>query len=148
MAIPHLERSGLLPAGVHECTIDELKARFGRFQASDRRPKLFAKLELFVNELRAAKIVRSLLVDGSFVTSKAAPNDIDLVAVVGADHDFTADLDPLEYGVLSKSRVRHKYGFDLLVAREDSLEYRRWTEFFQQVRLEPNQQKGILKVAL
>ena len=73
MPIPAFDEHGLLPVGVHDCTLDEIKASFGSFQGSqgsDRRPQLFAKLESFVAEARAARLVRSIIVDGSFVTTK------------------------------------------------------------------------------
>ena len=88
------------------------------------------------------------LVDGSFVTAKSAPNDVDLIIVVAREHDFSADLSPAAYNIVSKRRVRRRYGFDLLVAREGSVEYGRWVEFFQQVRLEPAATKGILRLRL
>ena len=55
---------------------------------------------------------------------------------------------PTAYNVVSKQRVGRRFGFDLLVAWESSVEYRDWTDFFQQVRLEPGQRKGILRVRL
>jgi len=137
MPIPALDDRGFLPLGIHDCTLDEIKGTFGRFHHSDRRPQLFAKLQLFVGEARAAGLVRRILVDGSFVTSKPEPNDIDLILIVDSHHDFAADLLPTQYNVVSKRCVYRRFGFDLLVARENSLEYIRWADFFQQIRLEP-----------
>jgi len=94
MPIPPFESSGLLPLGVHDCSLEEIKERFASFQGSDRRPRLFGKLEAFIAEARASQIVRSLVLNGSFVTSKPAPNDIDLIVVVARDHDLTDDLRP------------------------------------------------------
>ena len=148
MPIAPCDKHGLLPEGVHDCNLAEIKARFGSFHRSDRRPQLFARLESFLDEAKASPMVRSLLVDGSFVTTKSDPNDIDLIVVVTSDHDFSADLSPADYNVVSKQRVRRRYGFDLLVAREGSVEYRRWVDFFQQVRLEPDRRKGILRLTL
>lgn len=148
MPIPDFDEHRLLPVGVHDCALDEIKARFGSFQGSDRRPKLFAKLESFVAEAKTLRLVRSIIVDGSFVTAKADPNDIDLVLVVPAGHDFSADLNPAEYNVLSKRRVHRRLGFDLLVACADSDEYRRYVWFFQQIRFEPGRAKGILRLQL
>ena len=51
MAIPALTRNGLLPAGVYDCTLEELRLRFGTFQGSDRRPQLFSRLAQLVSEL-------------------------------------------------------------------------------------------------
>ena len=148
MPIPLLDEHGLLPIGVHECLLDEIKARFGSFQRSDRRPQLFARLEAFLSEARASRLVVSVVVDGSFVTAKPEPNDIDLIVEVVATHDFAADVSMAAYNILSKQRVRRRFGFDLLLARDGSLEAQRWTRFFQQVRLAPGRRKGIVRVRL
>src|SRR5262245_4370530 len=99
MAIPDLDADGFLPAGVHDCSVDEIKDRFAQFQGSDRRFRLFEKLESFMNDARATGFVAELIVDGSFVTAKPAPSDVDLVVVLAANHDLSCDLRPLEYNV-------------------------------------------------
>jgi hypothetical protein len=77
MPIPPMDERGLLPLGIHDCTIDEIQARFGSFQGNDRRPQLWAKFTEFLREARASRLVATVLVDGSFVTAKTDPNDID-----------------------------------------------------------------------
>lgn len=59
--IPVLNPDGLLPAGIHDCTLDELKAAFGRFQGNAHRPRLFAMLEKFLSAVRVAELVSCLL---------------------------------------------------------------------------------------
>lgn len=88
------------------------------------------------------------MIDGSFVTSKPEPNDIDLVLILAHSHDYSVELRPFEYNLLSRRRVARRYAFDLLVAREGSPELHEYAEFFQQVRGEPHRHKGILKVQL
>jgi hypothetical protein len=146
--IPTFNEHGWLPDGVHDCTLDEAAERFGTFQNSDRRPLLWAKFAEFAREAKACGLVDAVLVDGSFVTAEPSPNDIDLVLIVAANHDFEADFLPREYNVLSKRRVNPRFGFDVLVARANSEEYRRYVGFFQQVRLEPGRKKGILRIRL
>jgi len=102
MPIPPLDEHRLLPLGVHDCTIGEIRAKFGSFQRTDRRPGLLAKLETFLAEAKVSHVVRSVVVDGSFVTGKADPNDIDVIIVVAAEHDFFADVSPAAYNDLSK----------------------------------------------
>jgi len=85
-------------------------------------------------------------VDGSFVTSKPDPNDIDLVVIVMSGHDYAADLLPSQYNVLSKFRVRKRFGFDMVAVREDTTEFEDAAAFFQQVRNRPNLRKGILRL--
>jgi hypothetical protein len=148
MPIPAFNEDGFLPMGIHDCTVEELKVRFGTFQQSDRRSHLFTRLEAFLAEARASGIVQSVLVNGSFVTVAPEPNNIDLIVVVAPDHSFSADLSPREYNVLSKRSVHRRHGFDLLVACADSEEYRRYVRFFQQIRFEPGRSKGILRLKL
>lgn len=148
MPIPDFDEHGLLPVGVHDCTLAEVAARFGIFQGNEQRPRLMIKLSEFLEEVRASGIVREVLVDGSFVTAAPAPNDVDLIMVVARSHNFAADLNPAAYNVVSKRRVQRRYGFDMLVAREGSVEYGRWVAFFQQVRLEPLATKGILRLRI
>jgi hypothetical protein len=41
MPIPDFTPDGFLPPGVHDCTLDELRVRFGVFRSNDRRPRLY-----------------------------------------------------------------------------------------------------------
>src|SRR6266550_4310222 len=97
MPIPDLNEDGFLPEGVHEASLEEVQERFGRLQRTDRRPTLFTKLALFLAEVRASGLVEAVIVDGSFVTAKDEPSDIDLILVLGRGHDFRADLKPIQY---------------------------------------------------
>ena len=148
MPIPALDSNGRLPQGVHDCTVEEIKATFGAFQGTDRRPQLFLKLRAFVDEASAAQFLRSLLVDGSFVTAKADPNDLDLVLVLPQGHDVSADLSPAQYNLVSKIRVQRRFGFDIVAVREGTLACDEAIAFFQQVRRQPALRKGILRVNL
>jgi predicted nucleotidyltransferase len=146
MAIPLLDANGLLPIGVHDCTLDDIKEVFGAFQSTDRRIQLYQELERFASELKRTGLVKEVIVDGSFVTGKTAPSDIDLILVLPDSHDFDADLRPFEYNVLSRRRVRKHYQFDILLAREDGDEYEQYLRFFQQVRGQPTLSKGVLRL--
>jgi hypothetical protein len=152
MPIPGLDENGLLPSGVHDCTLEELNERFGNDRLVDNkvspcRSRLYTRLCEYVREIRRLKYVVSLLVDGSFVTDKPQPEDIDLVVVLAADHDFTKDLRPFEYNLLSKRRVKqNRYLFDIRVVSESMTEYAEAVAFFSQVRNRPELTKGLLRV--
>ena len=148
MSIPALEVTGLLASGIHACNVDEIRARFGRFQGSDRRPRLMQKLEAFLVELRASAIVRAVIIDGSFVTMEESPNDVDLLIVLPSGHDFRSELGPAQYKVLDRRRVRRTFGLDILVAEEGSEDYTALVSFFHRVRLQPQLTKGILRLEL
>jgi hypothetical protein len=148
MPIPPLNEHGLLPSGIHLCSLEEIEVRFGRFQTSDRRPRLFVALREFIREVKSAGIGLALLINGSFVTAKSSPEDIDVILLVGEAHDFQSDLSPAEYNIFSAHRVRRRHQLDLLVARLGSDQLQRYLTLFQQVRLEPDKTKGILRVNL
>ena len=72
--IPSFEvGTGLLPAGIHEATWEELVARFGW---TPRRLALLAGLKAALDALRTAGCRRAYI-NGSFVTAKAEPGDFD-----------------------------------------------------------------------
>lgn len=148
MAIPALNADGILPEGTHACGLDEIKARFGSFQISDRRPQLFAKLEELISELRKSSLIVALVVNGSFVTGKAAPNDVDVLIVLGTGHNWRADLTPGDYSLLSHSRLRRRFGFDVLVAEDRSELYWKYVRFYGQSRELPHATKGVLRIKL
>ena len=146
--LPPFNQHGLLPEGIHGCTLEEAEARFGTFQSSDRRPQLWAKFKQFFIQAKASRIIEELLLDGSFVTAKPDPNDIDLVVVMFASHDFGHDLLPDQYNLLAEQRVRRAYGFDIVVVKNESQNLAWAVEFFAQVRQRPALKKGFIRIKL
>ena len=148
MPIPELNRDGLLPPGLHDCSLEELQAVFGTFQESDRRQQLFRKLVELVVACQRSGLFEALLVDGSFVTAKPAPNDIDLLAVLRPGHDFERDLPMSEYALVSRPLLRRRYAFDVIVAEATSELYQTYVTFFSQVRGLPELTKGLSRLRL
>lgn len=148
MPIPGLNADGLLPGGIFDCTLDEIRRRFGAFQESDRRPRLLARLEELLVAMRHGGIFEAILLDGSFVTGKPAPNDIDLIAVLAPEHDFEAELSVSQYALVSRALLRRRFGFDVVLARRDSELYSSYVEFFSRVRHATHLRKGLLRLRL
>ncbi len=98
--------NGVLPEGTHLCTIEEVAEKFGSFQRSDRRIRLAAKLREFEDQARKSGIVAAIIINGSFVTAKDEPNDIDLIIALPTDFDLTSELRPFKYNILSKPMIR------------------------------------------
>src|SRR3954464_15601517 len=144
--LPPFNQDGLLPEGIHTCDLDEAALRFGRFQRSDRRPRLWARFSEFIREIEASGLIEEVIIDGSFITAKPDPNDIDLLLIVFASHDFGADLPAHHYNVLAEQRVRRRYGFDIVVVKNQSQELALALEFFAQVRQQPALRKGLAKI--
>ncbi|HEY7424785.1 MAG TPA: hypothetical protein VH682_11195 [Gemmataceae bacterium] len=160
MAIPDLNEHGLLPVGIHDCMFSELEVRFGQNQwvtdtqshsprevLCQQRGKLCASLKGYLAELRRVGLDVEVLVDGSFVTEKPDPNDIDLIVVFPADHDFSRSLPLREYNLLSKRRLRESgYLFDLFVVARGDTGFQTAVRLFQMVRNREDLTKGLLRV--
>jgi hypothetical protein len=144
MPIPALTSEGYLPPGIHECTLEELEERFGRFQRTDVRPRLFADLQRFVRAVKVTGFFVAIVIDGSFVSSKDAPNDVDVILVFQSGHDFHAETRPFEYNVVSRKQLRRTYGFDALYSVEASESLSEQIAFFSLVREAKESRKGLL----
>lgn len=81
--LPPFDERGYLPFGIHSCTVDELAARFG--SGSPEREIETRELVQFIQWAQGAG-VRRLIVNGSYVTQKEDPNDVDLVILPGPDY--------------------------------------------------------------
>src|SRR5262245_50784289 len=78
--LPAFDDVGNLPPGIHLCSVAELAARFG--SGSEERTAEVSELLQFIEPAKRAG-VRRLLANGSFVTGKLAPNDVDVVVLPG-----------------------------------------------------------------
>jgi hypothetical protein len=92
--------------------------------------------------------MEAVLVDGSFVTGTSEPNDIDLVLVIAPSFDLSTDLLPVAYNLLSQRRVRRRFGFDIVVVKNDAENLEQAVAFFQQVKQRPGIKKGLLRIKL
>src|SRR6266851_9457239 len=81
--LPPFDDVGNLPPGIHACSVAELVARFG--SGSEEREAEISELVQFIEAAKTAG-VRRLLVNGSFVTGKLSPNDVDVVFLPGPDY--------------------------------------------------------------
>jgi hypothetical protein len=81
--LPPFDDFGNLPLGMHRCTVEELIARFG--SGSDERTTEMSELVHFIDMAKRAGVSR-LMVNGSLVTGKLAPNDVDVVFLPGPDY--------------------------------------------------------------
>src|SRR5262245_48466183 len=79
--IPHFNDDGYLPPGIHAATLEEISARFG--QECELRQAQMQSLQWLVDLARRAGVER-IVVNGSFVTDKLEPNDVDCVLLIGS----------------------------------------------------------------
>ena len=81
--IPEFNDHGYLPPGIHPATLDEITERFGT--ESELRRVQMESLRWMI-ELAWKAGVLQIVVNGSFVTDKYEPNDVDCVLLVGPDY--------------------------------------------------------------
>jgi hypothetical protein len=89
---------------------------------------------------------RRLLLDGSFVTAKKNPDDVDAVLLFPADF-----MEQAERGVEAAEEIE-----EMLVTRqpeeffaaEDVLDWQEWMDFFTRTREPDGRRKGIVEVQL
>jgi len=148
MPIPPLDQTGVLPPGIHDCTLDDLSRVFGRFSFSDRRIRLTGRLKDYVTELSATGIAKCIYVDGSYVTSKDEPGDIDLLLILRDDVNLDQEVPPFEYNIRSKKFVKKHFGFDFFFGFENDPSAESMLALFCRVKGVPGAEKGILRVAL
>lgn len=149
--IPALE-DGVLPEGIHDCTIDEIEDRFGRIQGTDWRCTLTKQLREYLSEVWKCSFIMAVIVDGSYVTAKDRPEDIDILVVLPADFDLGVELPPTAYNLINKKGMKRQFKFniDLFAFAEGSNGYNTYVETFSKVKTEATytakKRKGMLRI--
>lgn len=93
--LPPFNSLGDLPPGIHQAALTEVEARFGRGFV---RQRLIRTLRHVYALAAHTGHLERLLVFGSFVTNKDAPNDLDIVMVMA--ESFRLEKAPRETRVL------------------------------------------------
>jgi len=85
MPLPPFTSTGDLPIGVHKATLREMIERFGT--ESPQRMLVALRLEQIYRLAFATGKVARFVVFGSFITSKAEPNDVDVFLLMDNEFD-------------------------------------------------------------
>ena len=141
--IPDFRDDGYLPEGLHVATEAEVTFRFGT--ATRQRQRLALRLRRWVGLARIVNAKR-FFVDGSFVTSKPEPNDLD--AVIWIPDDFTDRLRQSELEAVELDSMLVTRRPEELFAAEDRRNWDDWVEFFSRTREADGRRKGIVEVTL
>lgn len=138
---PIFDDAGFIPP-LQICTEAEVVRWFG---FTDHREQLLDRVHKWIRLARAIK-ARRLLLDGSFVTDKSAPGDVD--AVVLLPYDFHTQL--------SNGNSEAVELFDMFCTGEpkevfiveDEDDWWRWFGFFSRTREANGRYKGLIEVKL
>jgi hypothetical protein len=82
---PEFDHNGDLPIGVHPATLDEVLQHFGT--PTLRRRLVAQRLERIYKLAISTGAVARFVVYGSFITSKPAPNDVDVFMLMEDSFD-------------------------------------------------------------
>ncbi len=145
MPIPALNDDGLLPPGIYDCEMAEIQEQFASSKHSAMRRKLFVRLREYVQRAGRSEEVVELIVDGSFITAKEEPQDIDLLVATRKDKQVDVLL-PVDYNLISRKRVAREFEFDVLAAPTGSRAFQIYVDWFRQVKGRPGLEKGLLRV--
>jgi len=140
-AIPPFRADGYLPEGLYRASAAEVTFRFGT--GSPRRRRLALRLRTWIDLSRQVRALR-FLVDGSFVTVKHEPRDID--AVVWIPGDFEQQVEQGLRPALELEEMLLTRRPEEIFAAEDEIDWNDWIEFFSRTREADGRRKGLVEV--
>lgn len=143
LRIPQLRADGYLPEGLYLASEAEVLFRFG--SPTRRRIRLALRLRLWV-ELARQVGGRQLLIDGSFVTGKENPNDID--AVIFLPPNFQQQIEQGTEPALELEEMLVTRLPEEIFAAEDKTDWDEWVEFFSRTREADGRRKGLVEIIL
>lgn len=114
MPLPEFNETDDLPVGLHPATLAEVLARFG--QGTPQRQLVTARLARIYELARATGKLLRFVLFGSYITTKPAPNDVDIVLVM-ADDFGEQDYDPDLFPVFNHLRAQQQLGASLFAVR-------------------------------
>lgn len=126
---------------IQTCTEGEVRRWFG---FNNCRVELFEKICNWIGLARAVKAKR-LLLDGSFVTAKDEPGDVDAVVLLPEDFRDQLRDGNLEAGELDRMVCTGEPRELFAVEEEDWWE---WFVFFSRTREASGRRKGLIEVTL
>jgi hypothetical protein len=141
--IPDFRDDGYLPEGLHLATEAEVTFRFG--SDTSRRKRLALRLRRWIDLARAVS-ARRLFVDGSFVTSKPEPNDVD--AVIWLPDDFVSRVSNGNFEAIELETMLLTRRPEEIFAAEDRRDWDDWLEFFSRTREPDGRRKGVVEIEI
>ncbi|KAA1261842.1 hypothetical protein LF1_44030 [Rubripirellula obstinata] len=141
--IPEFRDDGYLPIGLHPATEAEVSFRFGT--ATRQRQRLTLRLRRWLVLARCVNAKR-FLVDGSFVTAKRNPVDVD--AVIWIPSDFATQLQRGNIDAIELDSMLVTRRPEELFAAEDGRDWDDWVNFFIRTREFDERRKGIVEILL
>ncbi|MBC7807051.1 MAG: hypothetical protein H7145_12980 [Akkermansiaceae bacterium] len=119
MPIPAFRDDGWLPVGHHAATWEEITDRFGG-ELGSQRSILTASLIQFRDALRGFGVSGTLVIDGSYISSKPDPKDFDVLLIGDSNLQERKDRKPLLGDLLDAEKAEKEHGYSLFYTTLDS----------------------------
>lgn len=133
MPVPAIIAGGVLPEGIHECSLDEVRDMFAfsreRARLLDRFEQFLRRLGEFVPDTRI-----TLYLDGSFITAWESCRDIDVILEARDFEDGKAGHLKTLVGGPAKQEFLDLYRVRLRVIVPGLLNARDYLQWFQNVK--------------
>ena len=140
----------ILPPGLHDINEAELDNHFlSVFVGSTTRRLLIDNFRMYLSQIRQIAVNFEIWIDGSFVTEKPNPNDIDIVVFASSNElNVLSSQDQLRLrSLLDRNNVRQALGLDVLFAvAEDTNVRSYWRGWYGFDRNE--RPKGIARIVI
>ncbi len=141
--IPKFRADDYLPEGLYLASEDEIVFRFS--SSTRRRRLLTLRLRRWIKLIRRVGGQR-LLIDGSFVTAKTEPRDIDVVILLPPDFQLQIE-QGIEAALELEDMILTRRPEEIFAA-EDETDWDEWIEFFSRTREADGRRKGLVEVKL
>jgi len=141
--IPDFRHDGYLPEGTYLATEAEVTFRFGT--SNRKRARLIHRVRKWIGVCRDVKAPR-LLIDGSFITAKPRPNDVDAVVLLPTDFEDQVAAQ-LEAAVELEQMLLTRRPEEIFAAQDDA-DWYEWVEFFGRTREADGRRKGLVEIDL
>ena len=149
--LPQFDKRGLLPPGAYGCTLAQARTIFAY---NIRRELLFNALTWTLQKMRQANLTGDVFLDGSFVTDKAHPDDVDVILDVRQQSQNAQGLALLFY--INRTDELSKMGVNWFanLTGESGTSQHNFNDFFHYVgattaatkQLQPQDKKGTLRL--
>ncbi|MCE9555339.1 MAG: hypothetical protein K8T91_18470 [Planctomycetes bacterium] len=141
--LPQLTEEGLLPAGIHQTTLPEVKARFG---GTLKREEIWGNFDKMLADAKEAGLpVKKVIIAGSATTAKPLPGDFDVIVVI--DKPRPSITDPAQRKFLDETHMRRTYKGDVFVLSEDDPAFKNKLDFFSKTK-EDLTPRGVVEVQI
>ena len=141
--IPDFRPDGYLPEGMFLASEVEVTFRFGT--SNRQRRRLVIRIRRWIELAREIRAQR-LFIDGSFITAKPEPNDVDAVVLLPPDFEnqIATNADAAtEFEEMLLTRRPEE-----IFAAEDEADWNDWVEFFSRTREADGRRKGLVEIEL